>query len=308
MDVNRQKSENWLDPVINARITCHEITWIRSGGFHSMPIQGGLFFHSAPRSGTMLHTHDFSEILLVSSGKVIHRVNGEKQYLSTGNLCFLRPDDLHGFAPDPDSEKCEIVMLDFDLELFLSLSAFFENDAFLHQLTAPVLPPCFKLDMNTTSNLYARILKLNRPQELPMLRKIKLKNLLAELFARFFIDESNLLTESQIPDWIEHLCSEMRKEENLLAGFPRMRKLACRTPQHLCKYFKKFLGRSPTDFLNELRVNYSAHLLTDSNEEVTVIADKLRFQSLSRFYHLFRQYYGISPVAYRKLHQGKQRV
>ena len=162
--------------------------------------------------------------------------------------------------------------------------------------------------MSSTSSLYARLLKLNKPQELPTLRKIKLKNLLGELFTRFFIDESNLLTESQIPEWIEILCREMRKEENLLAGFGRMRKLACHTPQHLCKYFQKFLGRTPTDFLNELRINHSAQLLADTTEDVTLIADRLKFKSLSRFYHLFRKYYGISPVAYRKLHAGKQKV
>lgn len=304
MAESRQKSDGWLDPVLGARITCHEITWVSSGPFESMQTGGDLYFHKIPQSGTMPHTHDFAEILLINSGGLIHRANGEKQRLTAGSIVFLRPDDLHGFAPDDDFKQAEVVELDFDLELFLSLSVYFENDAFLQQLTVSVQPPSFQMDAASTNALYTGLLKLNNPAIAPQLRKIKLKILLAELFARFFIDETNLLSESQVPDWLETLCAEMRKEENLVAGLPRMQKLACRTPGHLCKSFQKYLGKTPTDFINELRINHAARLLSDTHDEITRIADRLKFQSLSRFYHLFKQQYGLSPAAYRNLRSG----
>lgn len=306
MNEVRQKNEKWLNPILNARITSHEITWTRENSFQSIQASGDLYFHKIPQQGTMPHCHDFSEILLVSSGSLIHRVNGERQHLTAGNIVFMRPDDMHGFAPDRECEKCEIVMLDFQLEIFLSMSIYFENDYFLQKMTAPVLPPCFKMDFASTSTLYSRMLKLNTSSVSPMLRKVKLKILLAELFARFFIDEVNFLSESQIPEWLENLCRTMRSEENFTAGLERMQKLAYRTPGHLCKSFQKYLGKTPTEFINELRINHAAVLLTDTNEDIVAIADKMKFQSLSRFYHLFRKYYGISPAAYRKLHTGRQ--
>ena len=78
-----------------------------------------------------------------------------------------------------------------------------------------------------------------------------------------------------------------------------MQKLACCTPEHLCKSFRRYLDKSPTEFINELRINYAARLLADSNEEIGAISYDLNFQSLSRFYHLFKKYYGISPARYR---------
>lgn len=303
----RQKSDGWLDPVLGARITCHEINWVNSRQFESMQTGGDLYFHKIPQSGTMPHTHDFAEILLINTGGLIHRANGEKQRLTAGSIVFLRPDDLHGFVPDGDFEQAEVVELDFDLDLFLSLSVYFENDAFLQQLTVSVQPPSFLMDAASTNALYTRLLKLNNPAVAPQLRKIKLKILLAELFARFFIDETNLLSESQVPDWLETLCAEMRKEENLIAGLPRMQKLACRTPGHLCKSFQKYLGKTPTDFINELRINHAARLLSDTHDEIVRIADRLRFQSLSRFYHLFKRHYGLSPAAYRSLRSGDRK-
>lgn len=292
---------------MNARITCHEINWTTDRKFESMQTGGDLYFHRIPRICTMPHSHDFAEILLVTEGAVTHLVNGERQRLTAGNICFLRPDDLHGFAPDPEFKQVEIVMIDFSLDMFLSLSVYFENDAFLQQLTAPVLPPNFKMDAPACNALYARLLKLNSPGISPLLRKIKLKILLGELYSRFFIDEINLLSESQVPDWLETLCTEMRKVENFSIGLDRMQKLACRIPGHLCKSFRKYLGKTPADFINELRINHAARLLNDSHEDIVMIADRLRFQSLSRFYHLFKEYYGMSPAAYRKLHAGDRR-
>src|SRR5574344_2509584 len=219
----------------------------------------------------------------------------------------MRPDDVHSFLPDGQFDKAEIVLLDFDLELFLSLSIYLENDVFLQQLTAPVLPPLFRLDPGATGTLYARLLKLNSPAISPPLRKIKLKILLGELYSRFFIDEANLLSESQVPDWLENLCTEMRREENFKGGVARMQKLACRTPGHLCKCFQRYLGKTPTDFVHELRLNHAARLLADSNRDIADIAEELRFQSLSRFYHLFHAVYGVTPAAYRRQHAGERR-
>jgi len=303
---SRQKSEGWLDPALNARITCHEISWTKEKEFRFMQAGGDLFFHQIPQTGTTPHCHDFSEIILVNSGGLTHKVNGGCQRLTAGSLVFTRPDDMHSFLPDGDFEKVEIVLLDFDLELFLKLSVYLENDAFLQQLTAPVLPPSFSLDPTSTSSLYAKLLKLNTPAVSPQFRKIKLKILLGDLYSRFFIDELNLLSEHQIPDWLVTLCAAMRKEENFCAGIERMQKLAYRTPGHLCKSFQRYLGKTPTDFINELRLNYAARLLSDTHEDIIIIADRLNFQSLSRFYHLFKQHYGLTPAAYRKLHAGER--
>lgn len=306
MNRNKQKSENWLNPVSRSRISCHEITWTNAIDFKSMQAGGDLYFHIIPRTGTMLHSHDFMEILFVNSGGMSHRVNSERQHLTAGDICFLRPDDMHGFAPDGEFDKVEVVMLDFELELALSLSEYLGNDQFLQQMTAPVLPACFKLEPSATTSLYARLLKLNTPSNTVQASSIKLKVLLAELYTKFFVDEVNLLSESQVPEWFELLCTAMRKKENFIPGVKRMQEIAYRTPGHICKAFQKYLRKTPTDFVNELRINHAAWMLADTKTTILEIADELNFQSLSRFYALFRRTYGTSPAAYRRMHASER--
>jgi AraC family cel operon transcriptional repressor len=302
MSKNKQSSENWLEPVSKSRITCHNITWTSSSKFQCIQTANDIYFDQIPVSGTMLHSHDFLEVLLVNNGGMTHCVNGERQHLTAGDVCFLRPDDIHGYAPDPEFEQVEVVMLDFDLELSLALSIYLGDDGFLHRMTASVLPACFKLDPAHAMALYERLLKLNTPANTAQTRRIKIKILLGDLYAKFFVDDANLLMESQVPSWLETLCAAMRKRENFLGGIPRMQKLAGRTPGHLCKVFRKHLRKTPTDYINELRINHAASMLADTHDEIVAIADELNFQSLSRFYSLFRKTYGISPAAYRRLH------
>lgn len=308
MTDNKQYSENWLNPISRSRITCHEIKWATSGEFKTLQAGGDLYFHTIPCAGTMLHSHDFLEIIFVNNGGVIHKVNAERQHLMAGDLCFLRPDDMHGFAPDNEFESVEIVMLDFDLELALSLSEYLGDDVFLQQMTAPVLPACFKLDPVATTALYTRLLKLNNPSCSAQTRSIKLKVLLGELYTKFFVDEVNLLSESQVPEWFESLCTAMRKKENFIAGVECLQRLAGRTPGHICKAFRKYLRKTPTAFINELRINHAAWQLADTNTEILEIAADLNFQSISRFYALFRAAYGASPAAYRRMHVASREL
>ena len=70
--------------------------------------------------------------------------------------------------------------------------------------------------------------------------------------------------------------------------------------EHLCRSFKKYLGVSPSAYLNAKRLNYAANLLLHSDQKVIDVAYASGFQSLSRFYHAFKKEFGVSPLQYRK--------
>ena len=149
------------------------------------------------------------------------------------------------------------------------------------------------------NDLSLQLLNLNAQNIAPSLRKIRFKMLLLQLFTRCFLD-SERATNPAAPEWLNMLCSRMRQPENFIPGLKRMQKLSGYTPEYLCKTFRKYLGQSPTEFINELRINHAARLLADSDLGISEIAFELKFQSLSRFYHLFKRQYACTPVEYRK--------
>jgi AraC family cel operon transcriptional repressor len=298
MKAKELELDNFIEETIGASVSFHSVTWNRGRTPALIPSGGNINYHSLPMSGTAPHSHEFAEIILVLNGKIYHRANGERQLLTQDSLVFVRPTDIHGFEPAEES-PCEMIFLAFQLELFLTLSRYLEEDTFLQKFTASVLPPTFLLDGHEANELSTRMLSINTAGLTPSARKIKIKILLADLFTQYFLDENYTLTEQRVPDWLDELCQKMRSPENFIKGLKRMQKLACCTPEHLCKSFRRYLDKSPTEFINELRINYAARLLADSNEEIGAISYDLNFQSLSRFYHLFKKYYGVSPAKYR---------
>ena len=238
-------------------------------------------------------------MVLVIGGKIWHIVNGFRQSLTEGSLAFIRPDDIHSFELDAD-EDCELINFAFSLELLLDLSTYLKNDYFLKDFTAPPLPPLFILSPSETETLASDLLKINSTITTSIeTAKIQVKSVIAKLFVKHFLDRYDIATYKGIPPWLDKLCSEMDKRQNLVKGLKLMRRLAPCTKEHLCKSFKRYLGKSPTDFINEARMRLAASMLADTEEEIAAVAAEVGIDNLSHFYHLFKGHYGVSPAKYR---------
>jgi len=70
-----------------------------------------------------------------------------------------------------------------------------------------------------------------------------------------------------------------------------------------CKIFKKYLSKSPIDFLNTYRLEVSMTLLMNSSFNITEVAFLCGFHNPSYFTENFTRYKGCSPSEYRKMQQ-----
>jgi len=69
----------------------------------------------------------------------------------------------------------------------------------------------------------------------------------------------------------------------------------------LRRLFKTLMGKSIYEFVNDTKMVYAAHLLATTLEPISEIGYQLGYESPSYFTKKFRENYGISPQAYRKL-------
>lgn len=68
----------------------------------------------------------------------------------------------------------------------------------------------------------------------------------------------------------------------------------------LRRHFKEHTGKTPGDFIKELRVMVAARQLLVTNERVSSIAYELGFTDQNYFSRIFKQIFGVSPSQYRK--------
>lgn len=250
------------------------------------------------RDITELHDHDFYEFFLVTAGRIQHVVNGRRELLHPGSLVLIRPQDQHCYERH-GSDDCALVNLAFGAATLEALVAYLgvRPDA----LVAAELPPHRVLLQSETEGLAARLRALGAPQ--PGAFRMEARALLAELLVHLTA-RSDGAPQQSAPDWLEPLCHAMQKPENFTAGLPRLHALAPVSPEHLCRTMGRYLGKTPTQWVNELRLAFAAELLVRSDEEIMAVCLRAGFENLSHFYHLFRQQYHMTPARYRKTGRG----
>ena len=125
-------------------------------------------------------------------------------------------------------------------------------------------------------------------------------SLLAWIFATYFQRDECSTPDVRIPPWLAELLTKLKQEPCFLQGITAFPQLTRKTQPQICRAFREFLGMRPTDYINQLRLDYAARLLAGTHDDVATVAFKSSFASVSHFYRLFKAKFGISPAQFRK--------
>lgn len=245
-----------------------------------------------------IHCHDFFEIFLIIDGKVLHKVNGQTQILTAGSMVLIRPEDVH-FYEEYEKEDCQFINLAFTKESMEDVFAYLREDALREKLLSDPLPSVVVLSESEKYNAKSKLEHLTLLSENDSLViRLRLKLLLTDFMVNYFYQYRS--DENQIPLWLEEVLNESEKKEVFVRGVPVLEEISGKTQAYISRMFKKYLGVTPTDYINGLRLNYAANMLIHSNMEILEIAFEAGFNNLSHFYHLFQKKYGVSPNKFRK--------
>jgi AraC family cel operon transcriptional repressor len=102
-----------------------------------------------------------------------------------------------------------------------------------------------------------------------------------------------------IPPWIERVLNEMNRPQNYVQGVQVLYDIACRSPEHVCREFKKHLNQTPTEVVNQIRMQEAIQLLLYTNYKIIDICENVGFGNLSHFNHWFKKIYSMSPQEFR---------
>jgi AraC family cel operon transcriptional repressor len=265
---------------------------VRPGDTHHLAIV--LFLSGRP---ARLHTHDFPEIFWIERGTGEHHINGQSRRLRTGDLVFVRPEDRHVLRAVDDA----------GFTLF--------NLAYAPAIRAEILrrhPEPFAPLLAPDDALPCRLALA--AGTLPSLRK-QAEQLAVSSTTRLALEHFllglALLThpptrsaQAAMPDWLAQACERVQRPDLFALGAAGFVKAAGRSPEHVARSARAFLGMTPSDYVNRVRMQHAARELRVTNRPITDIALECGLNNLSHFYALFRNAHGAPPRIYRQQHQA----
>ena len=271
--------------------------------------------------GTLVkhHWHDEVEILYFSGGDFRLEINMEQFFIRSEALYFINPGELHSiFTKNAKSSGEDAIVFSPDI---LNLDSY---DAAQTQLIQPIqngmllFPRCLTPDHKAFAPVRDTFLEAMRsfqtpPEGTPAQRngaatddltsQLFIKSSLLRILAVLSGSRLFLPTEKNHDKRVEEIktvltyIKENYKEKIYIQDLARQVNM---NAQYFCRFFKKSIGRSPMEYINEYRLKQSLRLLKETDLPVTEVCLECGYNNLGNFLRSFKKYTGTTPLQYRK--------
>ena len=206
----------------------------------------------------------------------------------------MRPRDVHryDFFNNADFELLDIGI---PCTVFERLCDYLQLDRAIFD--TPELPLHCVLSGHTLTDVQEKLLNTNRFADNETACRYSFK-LVSVFWCSCFLQHPR--RKRLLPAWFSELLAKNGAARKITPQvFRVLLALANMSQEHLTRSFRRYIGMTPTEYINGKRLSLAAQLLLQGDMPVIEICGACGFNSLSRFYRLFTERYGCAPKAFR---------
>lgn len=260
-----------------------------------------------PQPEYPIHTHDFSEMVIVLKGHGTHFTHKNDFTVETGDLFVINGDLAHGYKDLKNLVLINILfdmkslkLPDFDIGKSPGFHTLFTIEPLLREDSK--LQSRLKLDykeIDTVVNLIKNMqLELEQKNEGYHYLTVSLFMQLIAFLSRCYSKKSQSDNSSlyQLGETISFM--ENNLDRNIT--IKELLEISHMSESSLLRAFKKITGTSPLNFHLRKRIDESCKKLSQSNQSITMIAYDIGFSDSNYFSRQFKNIKGETPGSYRK--------
>ncbi len=258
------------------------------------------------RTRNLIHTHDCFEIDYVFKGKCELTFLEEKRILQEGDFCIISPYAKHTTCLLTEKSCVYPILVKektFDTVFFSTLSDIDILSGFFRQILMNPSEPNYLLFQTTNSVEIRTLVKLLFLERFRMDAYIN----------RCGIHWLNLLFVNVIRNYNTYSQFSYYEAGQNYAPILRYIKTHYKTIDlellsrkfnysfsYMSKVIKKMTGSNFTEMITKLKMEEASRLLTQTDDSIEKISELAGYNSSDHFTRIFRKYYGVSPLKYRK--------
>lgn len=254
------------------------------------------------------HKHMFFEFTYCLSGEVINIVDEKRVHTDAFHeLLILRPGETHEIRKEtPVSDVAEYHRdIYCTKEKFRTIAEFLKPGLYeeIMSVKGPIVIPCSREALEALERMAGRLYS-NTPLTKESVEALERHHTVAVCnVLDLYLASKDSLTEKAYPEWIQEFFRALNTEATLQKNIGEIIAEMNYSRGHICREFKKYVGKTMVECLNESRIFYSAILLRNSEDSILEIAMRLNYSSQSAFTNAFKKVYGVSPRSWRAAHR-----
>lgn len=251
------------------------------------------------------HHHDEFELTLITEGAGTRYVGTTVERYHPGDLVLLGPGLPHTFASEPYQGAAEAAVTQFRRDFlgpdFFALPQFRAVDALLARSARGVRFGPRRPDLRSALAALPRL----DPAAQTVALLDALRRLAADPAATSITGPGYAPAPgSAVRDRVDTVCRHLQRTHTEPVCQEDVAALVHMSPTSFSRFFRGAMGRTFTEYVNQLRVETACALLTGSALPVTEVAARSGYRNLSNFNRRFRELKGLRPTEYRAAHQG----
>ena len=256
-----------------------------------------------------VHWHEEVEVIIVIDGSCDYRIDLDKFTINKGDILIVSPQALHSFNLIPENTMTWVSFV-FNINMLKS----YDTDGALLKYIAPILNhehelpiiiqdniECYKKIFNAIENIIYCYYEKDIAYEL------ELKSLLFKFFSLLY--KNNLIEKQKNKnpitisntDKIKLALNYINEHYSEDISINTLSELCEYSEYHFMRFFKKHIGLTCIQYINNLRLEKSSILLTSTNNPIMDISLEVGFDNLSYFNKLFKRKYNLTPKEFRLL-------
>lgn len=157
-----------------------------------------------------------------------------------------------------------------------------------------------KSDPTTYDNNPTLMQNLIKNRQQAFCDKVESRGIVFQLLSRFFKQGQSKIEmeDNRIAKTVLYI----RKHLNEAIELEKLAEISCLSKDHFIRLFKKELGTTPLQYINQKKIEKAQLLLITEELAVKEIAFQLAFDDYSYFNRLFKKTTGVTPQEYRRLY------
>ena len=255
------------------------------------------------------HDHDYTELAYILSGKGKYLVDGMEYDVEARDLVICNPGVMHThIVSNAEEPTIEFIagFTDFHFKNMSQNSIETKDDVCIFntngELKQALMMHCYAMIAEKESCNVGKYFMF----------KTHLMQMLLLIMRDIVSDEDHEQCKCSFESYnknyaVKQILKYLNENYNKKISLEQIAHNMYLSPVYISKIFKEETGESPINYLIKIRLERACDILVkDDDSSIKSIANQVGYEDVYHFSKLFKKYYGISPLYYRKREMEKR--